>query len=137
MHVINICYDKNYVLSDQTNIDIRNLDTIPNFSANHILISFLNRLEKQQSTKLIQALCNKLQNTGKLTISLLDFDQLISAYLNQTLKLDDIIVYTKNLECFIDKAEILAMFHKNSHFAIDSIKYDDIYTIYTISRTAI
>ena len=134
MHIINICYDNNYTIANQTNIDIRNLDSIPNFSADHILISFLNRIEKSQSIKIIHALCNKLKKGGKLTMSMLDFDQLISYYHNQNIKLDDIIVYTKNLECFIHKAEILSMFHKNNTFNIDSIKYDDIYTIYTIIR---
>jgi glycosyltransferase involved in cell wall biosynthesis len=95
-------------------------------------LPFLNRVEKSQSIKIIHVLCNKLKKGGKLTMSMLDFDQLISYYHNQNIKLDDVIVYTKNLECFIHKAEILSMFHKNNAFNIDGIKYDDIYTIYTI-----
>lgn len=135
MRLINICFDQHYTLPDHTNIDIRTIDKVPNFSAEYIMISFLNRIEKEQSVKILSDLCKKLKKQGKLIFSVLDFDQLIEAYHNQQLKLDDICKYTKNLQCFIHKAEIIQMFHKNTNFSIDSIKTDDIYAIYTVNRT--
>ena len=134
MEIINVCYDKNFVSENLTNIDIRNIDSVPNFSAPRIIISFLNKLKKEQGIEAISLLCNKLKKNGTLTFTLLDFDQLISFYHSQKLNLDDIIKHMRGTECFISRSEIIKMFHKNSEFSIDSITYDDIYSVYTLSR---
>jgi len=134
MEIINICYDKNFVSENLINVDIRNIDSVPNFSAPRIVISFLNKLKKEQGIEAISILCNKLKKNGTLTFTLLDFDQLISFYHNQKLNLDDIIKHMRGNECFISRSEIIKMFHKSSEFSIDSITYDDIYSVYTLSR---
>ena len=100
-------------------------------------IPFLNKLPKTQSVNTIGNLCNKLKQDGTLTFNLLDFDQLINFYQYQKLKLDDIVIHTKNIECFINKAEIIKMFHKHPQISIDSMTYDDMYAVYTLCRKSL
>tara|TARA_B100000085_G_C18560783_1_gene519468 strand:- start:3397 stop:3810 length:414 start_codon:yes stop_codon:yes gene_type:complete len=137
MQMINICYDSNFMSEDMENIDIRSIESIPNFSANKIMISFLNKIEKQQSIQIIQKLCNKLRQNGTLTFNLLDFDQLINFYQYEKLKLDDVVSHTKLIECFISKAEIIKMFYKHPQISIDSVTYDDMYSTYTLCRNSL
>lgn len=137
MEIINICYDKNFTSEGLSNCDIRQIDSIPNFSAHKIIMSFLNQLEKKQSLSIIQSLCRKLRQGGTLTFNLLDFDQLVNFYQNQKIKLDDVIIHTNGIQSFISRSEVIKMFHKNSEISLDSILYDDIYSICTVSRKSL
>ena len=65
---------------------------------------------------------------------MLDFDQLIRFYQDQKIELNDITTHTKAIDSFISRSEIIKMFHKHPHISIDSITYDEIYAVYTISR---
>lgn len=134
MQVINICHNENYKLDDATNVDISNINSIPNFSASSLYIAFLNRIQKNQAIELIKSLCEKLANGGSLTFKLLDFHQLIRYYENQEITNNDIPKYTNALHCIITKSEILELFHKSVHINITSIAYDKVYSTYTLSR---
>lgn len=134
MQVINICHNENYKLDDATNVDISNINSIPNFSASSLYIAFLNRIQKNQAIELIKSLCEKLANGGSLTFKLLDLHQLIRYYENQEITNNDIPKYTNALHCIITKSEILELFHKSDHINITSIAYDKVYSTYTLSR---
>jgi hypothetical protein len=134
MQVINICHNEHYKLDDAINVDISNINSIPNFSAKALYIAFLNRIQKNQAIELIKSLCEKLANGGSMTFKLLDFHQLIRYYENQEITNNDIPTYTNSLHCIITKSEILELFHKNDHINITSITYDKVYSTYTLSR---
>ena len=135
MEIINICYDKNFTASGVTNTDIRNIENIPNFSAYRITISFLNKIKKEQSVEIIHQLCNKLRKNGTLTFTLLDFEQLIDFYKNNQLTLEEVTKHLTGIESFIARSEIIKIFHKHPQISIDSIIYDNLYSVYTLSRT--
>ena len=137
MQPINICFNEKHRLSNTENVNLSMIDSIPNFSAGNLHISFLNKMEKQQSIELLIRLIKKLKINGIIVFSLLNFDNLIVNYQNGDFLQDDIVSEIKDIRCLISNYEVVNMFQNNVEVTIDTIAYDKIYTTYTIRRTSI
>ena len=137
MQPINICLNEKYRLANTENVNLSMMDSIPNFSAGNLHISFLNKMEKQQSIETLIRLIKKLKINGIIVFSLLNFDNLIVNYQNGDFLQDDIVSEIKDIRCLISNYEVVNMFQNNVEVTIDTIAYDKIYTTYTIRRTSI
>lgn len=137
MQPINICLNEKYRLANTENVNLSMMDSIPNFSAGNLHISFLNKMEKQQSIETLIRLIKKLKINGTIVFGLLNFDNLIVNYQNGDLLQDDIVSEIKDIRCLISNHEVVNMFQNNNEVTIDTITYDKIYTTYTIRRTSI
>lgn len=134
MNLINISYENKHKIDYAENVDISNINSIPNYSASNINIELLNYFSKKDSTSIFNKLCEKLKQEGMLTLKLLDLNQLIHYFVQEEITSDDFCKHMVAVQCILSRPEVLSLCHNNPQIKIVDITYDNIYNIYKIQR---
>ena len=102
----NILY-KNYIAnsSNRINLDINEIDTIVNHSADSIFCSCLNYIDKSKFSDTISMLLEKIKPSGKLNIECINIKKYMNNFLQKKISGNDLMSKIKNAESIISEED--------------------------------
>jgi hypothetical protein len=102
----NIVY-KNYIANsnNRINLDINEIDTIVNHSADSIFCSCLNYIDKSKFSDIVSLLLEKIKPSGKLNIECINVKKYMNNFLQKKISGEDLISKIKNIESIISEED--------------------------------
>ncbi len=133
----NILY-KNYIANsnNRINLDINEIDTIVNHSADSIFCSCLNYIDKSKFLSTISVLLEKIKPSGKLNIECINLKKYMNNFLQKKISGDDLMSKIKNITSIISEEDIYVSLN-NQNFRIIQIESSDSSLLVSIERTGI
>lgn len=133
----NILY-KNYIANsnNRINLDINEIDTIVNHSADSIFCSCLNYIDKSKFLSTISVLLEKIKPSGKLNIECINLKKYMNNFLQKKISGDDLMSKIKNITSIISEEDIYVSL-TNQNFRIIQIESSDSSLLVSIERTGI
>jgi hypothetical protein len=133
----NILY-KNYIANsnNRINLDINEIDTIINHSADSIFCSCLNYIDKSKFSDIVSLLLEKIKPSGKLNIECINVKKYMNNFLQQKISGEDLISKIKNIESIISEEDFYVALNIQN-FRIIQIESSDSSLFVSIQRIGI
>jgi|688.fasta_scaffold00360_96 hypothetical protein len=133
----NILY-KNYIANsnNRINLDINEIDTIINHSADSIFCSCLNYIDKSKFSDIVSLLLEKIKPSGKLNIECINVKKYMNNFLQQKISGEDLISKIKNIESIISEEDFYVALNIQN-FRIIQIESSDSSLFVSIERIGI
>jgi len=110
---------QNVLLSSRTYKE--EIENLPRKSCEHIIITdAINRIEYDEALEIITKCADSLREDGQITISIVDFDTLCSAYCSGDLPIETTNGLIVNTKCVLEYSTILGLLGKNGIKIISS-----------------
>jgi hypothetical protein len=133
----NILY-KNYIANsnNRINLDINEIDTIINHSADSIFCSCLNYIDKSKFSDIVSLLLEKIKPSGKLNIECINVKKYMNNFLQKKISGEDLISKIKNIESIISEEDLYVALNIQN-FRIIQIESSDSSLFVSIQRIGI
>ena len=133
----NIVY-KNYIANsnNRINLDINEIDTIVNHSADSIFCSCLNYIDKSKFSDIVSLLLEKIKPSGKLNIECINVKKYMNNFLQKKISGEDLISKIKNIESIISEEDFYVALNIQN-FRIIQIESSDSSLFVSIERIGI
>jgi hypothetical protein len=133
----NILY-KNYITNsnNRINLDINEIDTIINHSADSIFCSCLNYIDKSKFSDIVSLLLEKIKPSGKLNIECINVKKYMNNFLQKKISGEDLISKIKNIESIISEEDFYVALNIQN-FRIIQIESSDSSLFVSIERIGI
>jgi uncharacterized protein (UPF0332 family) len=129
---------KNYIAnsSNRINLDINEIDTIVNHSADSIFCSCLNYINKSKFSDTISMLLEKIKPSGKLNIECINIKKYMNNFLQKKISGDDLMSKIKNAESIISEEDFYVTLN-TQNFRIIQIESSNSSLFVSIERIGI
>lgn len=133
----NILY-KNYIANsnNRINLDINEIDTIVNHSADSIFCSCFNYIDKSKFSNTISVLLEKIKPSGKLNIECINLKKYMNNFLQKKISGDDLMSKIKNIASIISEEDIYVALN-TQNFRIIQIESSESSLLVSIERIRI
>lgn len=134
--ILNITSDTHKVsLPNIDNINVSNLDSIANCSADTIFCYILEYMNETTTVDTIHRLLNKLRPSGSLVIRFSDFKKICELYIGRSLSESDLLGQTRGKNNILSIDYIVNIIANN--FQVSKIDYDENTIVMVISRNSL
>jgi hypothetical protein len=116
-------YTKNS--NNSINVDIENLDTIINHSADNIYCSCLEYIPKEQLVDKISIILNKIKPKANIVFCIQDIKKQASDFINATISGDDLLKKIKNFQSILSIEDIYTNIDTNIFKLVQLWKEND------------
>ena len=134
---INICINKKLFqnINGFESVDINNLNSVVNYSANIVLLDNFNLLEAENYESVLGSILNKVAVGGQMVIRFIDAKLIAKKYAENLIEDKEFILYISAIKSILTVENICN--YLDTNFIIDGIDQSDFNTMIKLMRTNI
>jgi hypothetical protein len=133
--IYNITTKNLYLSNTHQNIDIDNLGSIVDHSADQITVYCLNYVDSKDTKTILGQIFNKTKPTATVTVRILDFKKYASDFIDNKVLGSELLKQIDQFKNILDLDDIYSMV--DSHFKIIQIHKENNYIYITTQRIAL